>query len=134
MKSKIKKVSFKGLVSKPKTFSELVETGKAVEISGSALIVFKSSRLAVETRTYARFVEWSNESMRRNGILLDQHSRLNALVKSSSEAARHIDGSCFTCRTTDASADTGLEERHIFRLQNMGTEKSPRWLIDNLIS
>jgi len=72
--------------------------------------------------------------MRRNGILLDQHSRLNTLVKSSSEAARHLDGGCFTCRTTDASADEGLEERHIFRLQNMGTEKSPRWLIDNLIS
>jgi len=86
-------------------------------------------RIAIEARTYERFVEWNSSAMRRLGVHLDPQARLDALLGSCRHAACSRQGGCFVCRAVDACGQGTRPRRHVFELTNRGTKYQPAWLI-----
>lgn len=115
-------------------FKDLISGSHAVDVSRIAGTLVPGGRLAIDGKTYDRFVEWDSSAMRRHAMHLDAQARCEALVKACSEAAKQCEKACtmqcdFVCKATDAHADDGSAKRFMFQLESVGTASQPAWLI-----
>lgn len=87
---------------------------------------FGYPRLLIKADVHERFVEWPSDAMRRMGISLDAHARLEALVTSSIYACQSGKGGLFVCRAVDAKGSTPDSKRHLFQIHKTIDN---RWII-----
>lgn len=109
-------------------YAQLLATGQAVELTGSAPIWMGNRPLSIEHDIYDRLVGWDTEAIRRIGIHLDEAARLEHLLDACGTAAWGM-GGCFICKAVDARGYTTRKERHVLTMTNYGRATEPQWLI-----
>jgi hypothetical protein len=114
----------------PETLEQLLASEMAIDVSACASR-HGLGRMAIEVRTYERFVEWNALAMRRLGIHLETQVRLDALIEASAYACCDPRGGCFVCKAVDAKGYDARPSREVFELRNLGTEKHPSWVINS---
>lgn len=84
------------------------------------------SCLSIDADAYERFVDWSSDAMRRLGMSLDPHVRLDNLITAGIYACESSQGGIFVCRAVDAKGSTPQDRRWLFEITR---NTANRWLI-----
>jgi hypothetical protein len=109
-------------------YEAMISEGRALDVSHRAPGCFRKQQIAIETRTFDRFVAWGGASRRHYGMDLDEGERLASLLDASACAAIST-GGCFICRAIDSEGSDRNAQRHVLTMSNMGQPTAPIWLI-----
>lgn len=110
------------------TYADAIKQGKFVEVTGTAPVWFRGQPVAIEVKTFDKYVAWDGSASRRTGLHLDEAARLESLLHASGCAAIST-GGCFICKAVDAHGFDCIERRHVLSMSNFGRPSTPRWLI-----
>lgn len=112
-----------------KPYEAMLLSGKAVEVNSTARKAFPGTRIAIETKTYERYVAWPCSAMRRHLICLDETARMEAILRAAGGVFRHDTPAEFVLRAVACDAISSDAIRHSFVLERFVEEGNAAWLI-----
>jgi hypothetical protein len=118
-----------GLNKVQSSIERILDTGDFFDVSAAARRYFPQGRVLVDRPVHEAFVQWTYHNMRTFGVLIDEHYRLDRLVRSASAAQSNEKWVTFGCKTVDATSQEYCEKCKPLTLRRYDLESKTVWMI-----